>query len=717
MKKRALSLLLAFVMVLGLAAPVLAAEEPMAPEDPVPMEAAPADPVPEEAAAVDEPAAVAEPVQDEPAPADEGQPMPVDETYVLEVTVGNGRAQQFNSLAAGWEAAKAVGAGGTAYIRVAKDCRSDTILEWDKSATLYVYTDVPGGVTVTVCDNTTVTSQGKTTKDPGLQFHKGTVHLGEKSAGEYGAGELTITDNSYVGWGWEERAGISTSVDAGVKLIGTKVNLKEGLKICGTAELKSGRYTCLTPEGESSYLRCSGDVDVSALNLPLKGKVTLSGGYYGEIENFVRVNAPDHDSEMVYGLQRSLADGYCYAENYYLRIGSTEPMMLSNVWVMRKPDYTAPTVVNGWTFDGEEHPLFTGGSGACLEYALRKDENTRPGEEDAAWKTDVPKGKDAGEYYVWWRVKPDVDNNVAGIWGVDSTIRVAPAQAKVETAPTVIEGLKYTGEEHELVKPGTVVKEPPGCEMQYSLTNEEGSYTSTIPTGKKAGNYTVWYRAAGNEANKDNYTPSEPGSVQVTITTDALEILTPPEPRENLVWNGRSQQLLKSAGESNGGTVMYAQSLVDVEPADGSAWREDYTWVTGVSARTYYVWYKVKGFDGYADVPAVCIPVTIQVAVAESDGVYYTTLEEAIEKGNGTVNLLSSSELTKDVVIEKPVTLKNDRKGERDRQPAVLLGADQGCSDRETRDPEERYRILSRDREAHRCRDRLPDGGRENVPG
>ena len=86
MKKRVLSLFLAFVMTLSLAAPAFVAEEPFlaeestAREDMAPAPAEPEDPVPMEAEAA-EPASPVEPepeaaVVDEPAPAVMDEPMP-----------------------------------------------------------------------------------------------------------------------------------------------------------------------------------------------------------------------------------------------------------------------------------------------------------------------------------------------------------------------------------------------------------------------------------------------------------------------------------------------------------------------------------------------------------------------------------------------------------------------------------------------------------------
>ena len=67
--------------------------------------------------------------------------------------------------------------------------------------------------------------------------------------------------------------------------------------------------------------------------------------------------------------------------------------------------------------------------------------------------------------------------------------------------------LTYTGEAQELVTLGAV----DGGEVTYSLSIG-GSYSTTIPTGINAGNYTVYYKVAGDVTHSEGS-----GSVSVTI--------------------------------------------------------------------------------------------------------------------------------------------------------------------------------------------------------
>ena len=104
---------------------------------------------------------------------------------------------------------------------------------------------------------------------------------------------------------------------------------------------------------------------------------------------------------------------------------------------------------------------------------------------------------------------------VTGIEGYDSaahtvtrTIPVTVNKANTTyTAPTA-STLVYNGAEQELISTDTVT----GGTMLYSL-EENGTYSETIPTGKNAGNYIVWYKVVGDE----NHNDVTPESVAVTI--------------------------------------------------------------------------------------------------------------------------------------------------------------------------------------------------------
>ena len=72
------------------------------------------------------------------------------------------------------------------------------------------------------------------------------------------------------------------------------------------------------------------------------------------------------------------------------------------------------------------------------------------------------------------------------------------------TAPTAA-SLTYDGNTHALLNAGSIEADADlaGCKFVYS-TSEDGNYTETMPTAKAAGDYTVWYRVAGNNCFADS---------------------------------------------------------------------------------------------------------------------------------------------------------------------------------------------------------------------
>lgn len=82
--------------------------------------------------------------------------------------------------------------------------------------------------------------------------------------------------------------------------------------------------------------------------------------------------------------------------------------------------------------------------------------------------------------------------------------------ASVGAAPAAKSGLKYNGTKQELVAVGTAT----GGTMQYSLDN--AAWSTAIPKGENAGEYTVYYMVKGDSSHSD-YTPS---SNTVTVKID-----------------------------------------------------------------------------------------------------------------------------------------------------------------------------------------------------
>ena len=116
---------------------------------------------------------------------------------------------------------------------------------------------------------------------------------------------------------------------------------------------------------------------------------------------------------------------------------------------------------------------------------------------------------------------PDgASGNYSITWPASTTASISKVDAKLATAP-VGNNLTYTGEEQELVTGGTTVG---GIgTIEYSLS-QNGQYSTTIPTGKDAGKYTVWYRVAESV----NYTGISAAAIEVEIKKAVPTISTNP---------------------------------------------------------------------------------------------------------------------------------------------------------------------------------------------
>ena len=75
------------------------------------------------------------------------------------------------------------------------------------------------------------------------------------------------------------------------------------------------------------------------------------------------------------------------------------------------PVYTAPTA-NTLTYNGQDQALVTVGSTTegTIYYALLASADAVPGE-NTAWQTTSPTGRNAGNYYVWWKLTGDANHS------------------------------------------------------------------------------------------------------------------------------------------------------------------------------------------------------------------------------------------------------------------------------------------------------------------
>ena len=184
---------------------------------------------------------------------------------------------------------------------------------------------------------------------------------------------------------------------------------------------------------------------------------------------------------------------------------------------------------------------------------------------------------------------------------LDKETSIAKADAKV-TTPKAVADLVYTGEAQQLVTAGSSEH----GDMVYSL-EQNGAYSSDIPTAVNAGDYNVWYKVIGD----DNHNDSNPAGVKVTVNR-ADAVFEAPKAVADLVYTGETQQLV-TAGSTNDGTVVY--SLTE----DGNY---EAKIPTGINAGTYNVWYKVAGDSNHKDSEPAYVEVGIAKAVPTGEPAY-----------------------------------------------------------------------------------------------
>ena len=162
------------------------------------------------------------------------------------------------------------------------------------------------------------------------------------------------------------------------------------------------------------------------------------------------------------------------------------------------------------------------------------------------------------------------------------------------TAPTQKTGLTYTGDEQALANAGTS-----GHGTFAYCATQNGTYTTTIPTGTNAGSsYAVYWKLTGDSNHND-----ASGSLTDISIAKATPSVTAPTAKPSLLYTGSAQQLINAGSTTASCTMQYS--------LDNSTWSSDATSITGTAAQSYTVYYKVVGNDNYNDVAAASITATI----------------------------------------------------------------------------------------------------------
>ena len=138
------------------------------------------------------------------------------------------------------------------------------------------------------------------------------------------------------------------------------------------------------------------------------------------------------------------------------------------------------------------------------------------------------------------------NNNFTGT--AQKTFNILKANVNVTATPTVKTDLVYTSQPQALLNAGTVE----GGTMQYSLDGTE--YAATVSTGTDAGEYTVYYKVAGD----DNHNDVAAQTLKVNIAKATLTTMTL---AENTFTYNKEEQTAQvstvSAGTISVGAVDY----------------------------------------------------------------------------------------------------------------------------------------------------------------
>lgn len=249
-----------------------------------------------------------------------------------------------------------------------------------------------------------------------------------------------------------------------------------------------------------------------------------------------------------------------------------------------------PTAKNN-IYNGSDQDLINKDGTAVygkMQYSLSQDKSS--------FSETVPKGKNAGSYIVYCKVKGDANHSDSEISSVNVTI----APREITTFALSASSFAYDGTEK---KPAVTVTynntTVSSSEYTVSYTNNKNAGTATVTlTDKEGGNFKI------------------NGSKTFTITKADGSLKQNPSGIANLSYNGKAQNLI-TAGSSETGTLEYSLDKTNYST----------TIPTGTDAKSYTVYYRVKGDANHKDASSGSVNVTIAKAALTISAGYYEIYE------------------------------------------------------------------------------------------
>ena len=291
-------------------------------------------------------------------------------------------------------------------------------------------------------------------------------------------GELKLSNPHTHSWTYA----LSTTTTGSATITATCKNCAEN----NNTDFHGGGVTIAAPEADALTYDSS----------PKAAAVTTSGDWLGASADNIRIIYKQGETT----LPTAPTDAGTYTAG--ITVGEGGGAVTASVeYTIAPKELTDPTIeiASGSVYDGNaKTPNVTVKDGENTidpsEYAVSYDNNVNAGENTAT---------------------VTITDNANGNYTVSGSAKFSIAKADSAcTAPTPITALTYTGEAQTLINAGTTADGT----MQYSTDGT--NYGTTIPTGENAGEYTVWYKVAGDS----NHSDTTPASVSVTIAKAKVEI-------------------------------------------------------------------------------------------------------------------------------------------------------------------------------------------------